>query len=238
MSNMDRYTRAGIIFLVFGCSFGVFSHWILQDVTFTSIGLASIILGATALLVPSRAVPGEGVRALVEAAAVNIEAILEEFDASRHGVYLPPRDERVYCFIPLGNEDFDGSSIMRAPIRVVTRFSGVDGLILFPPGGEVIRLAELGVEAGLEDSLVYILVDYLELVESVRSVVRGDRVVVEFNQPRLDTSFNRFQDCLGSLSSSVSGCVLASVLGKPVMYMGEERALDVVKASFRILDVD
>ncbi len=234
MSKMDRYSRSGIIFLVFGGSFAAFSYLVLQDVTFTSIGLASLILGATAILVPSRAVPGESVRALVEAAAVNIEAILEEFDANKHCVYLPPRHERVYCFIPLSDGDFDGTLLKRAPIRVVTRVSGVDGLMLFPPGGEVVRLVGLGEESGLEDSLVFVLVDYMELVESVRAVVRGDRIVVEFNRPRLETGFNRFNECMGSLASSVAGCVLAWVFKGPVHYLGEERSDDLITSSYRV----
>jgi len=83
--------------------------------------------------------------------------------------------------------------------------------------------------------LVFVLVDYLELVEGVRAVVSGDRVVVELNKPRVDTEYSRFKNCLGSVPSSVAGCVLAWVLGAPVVYVGEERLVDRVTASFRVL---
>jgi hypothetical protein len=225
------------VLIVFGAPFAAFSYWVLNDVTFTSIGLASLILGATALLVPSRAVPGESVRALVEAAAVNVEALLEEFDASRRGYYLPPREGRVYCFVPLG-DGFDERNLLRfdrVPLRIVNSVSGVMGLSVFPPGSEAVRLAGLGEESGVEDALVFVLVDYLEFVESVRAVVSGDRIVVELNKPRVDTGFNRFKQCLGSLPSSVSGCVLAWVLDAPVVFVGEEENGDRVTASYRVL---
>ena len=239
MSSVDRYTRAGVVLLVFGGPFAAFSYWVLNDVTFTSIGLASLILGATALLVPSRAVPGESVRALVEAAAVNVEALLEEFDADGRAVYLPPRDGRVYCFVPIGEGFLEAglAGFDRVPLRVVTRVGGVDGLCVFPPGGEVVRLAGLGEESGVEDALVYVLVDYLEAVESVRAVETGDRVVVELSRPRVDTGFDRFRMCLGSVPVSVAGCVLAWVLGEPVLFLGEERDGDRVTASFRVVTV-
>jgi len=230
----DRYTRAGVVLLVFGAPFAVFSYWVLGDVTFTSVGLACVILGATAVLVPSRAVPGESVRALVEASAVNVEAVLEEFDAVGKAVYLAPRGDRVYCFVPLRDEVVQGG-FDRVPVRVISRVGGVDGLFVFPPGGEVVRLAGLGEESGVEDALVYVLVDYVELVEGVRAVETGDRVVVELVRPRVDTEYTRYKQCLGSLSSSVAGCVLAWVYDVSVVYLGEETVDDRVTASFRVL---
>lgn len=239
MSSLDRYTRAGVVLLVFGGPFAAFSYWVLNDVTFTSVGLASLILGATALLVPSRAVPGESVRALVEAAAVNVEALLEEFDVTGRGVYLPPRDGRVYCFVPIGEGFLEAglAGFDRVPLRVVTRVGGVDCLTVFPPGGEVVRLAGLGDEGGVEDALAYVLVDYLEMVEGVRAVEQGDRVVVELRRPRVDTGFARFRMCLGSVPASVAGCVLAWVLGEPVLFVGEEMDGGRVTASFRVVRV-
>jgi hypothetical protein len=237
LSSVDMYTRAGVVLMVFGAPFAAFSYWILGDVTFTSVGLASLIIGATALLVPSRAVPGESVRALVEAAAVNVEALLEEFDAGQRGYYLPPRDGRVYCFVPLA-AGFDERNLQRfdnVPLRVVSSVLGASGVSVFPPGSEVVRLAGLGEESGVEDALVFVLVDYVELVESVRAVVSGDRVVVELVKPRVDTEYARFRQCLGSVPSSVAGCVLAWVLGEPVAFLGEEQVGDKVTASFRII---
>jgi hypothetical protein len=192
-----------------------------------------MIIGVTALLVPSRAVPGESVRALVEVAAINVEALLEEFDAVGKAVYLAPRDDRVYCFVPLSGEVVS-SGFDRVSVRVVSRVGGVDGLFVFPPGGEVVRLAGLGEESGAEDALVYVLVDYVELVEGVRAVETGDRVVVELLRPRVDTEYSRYRECLGSLATSVAGCVLAWVYDASVVYLGEEVTDDKVTASFRV----
>lgn len=237
MSRPDVYTRAGVVLCVFGAPFAAFSYWMLGDVTFTSIGLAALIIGSTALLVPSRAVPGESVRALVEAAAVNVEALLEEFNADHPGYYLPPRGDRVYCYVPL-DDGFDERSLVRLekqPLRLVNNIYGVNGLCVFPPGSEVVRLAGLGEESGVEDALVYVLVDFTELVEGVRAVVNGDRVIVELIKPRVDTEYTRFKKCLGSVPASVAGCVLALVLGGTLAYVGEEAQGDRVTVSYRVV---
>lgn len=234
--NNDPYVRAGIVLAVFGVPFSVYSYMVLGDVTFTALGLASVILGATAVLVPSSPVPVDSVRAMVEGASVNVEALLEEYDATLKAIYMPPVNERVYCFIPLSGElsGWQVESLKDTPVRVVSEFSGVRGLNVFPPGSEVVRLSMLGEESGVEDALSYVLVDFLESVESVKAVRTGDRYVVQLNKIRADTVFPRVRLCLGSSASSVAGCAIAWVLGGPVQFLGEEEMGDTVTASFRL----
>lgn len=239
MGDVDVYTRAGTVLLVFGLLFGAYSYWVLEDVSLTSLGLSSVILGATALLIPSSPVPRDSVRALVEAGAVNVEAVLEEFDAKARGYYLPPRNGRVHCYVPLGT-GFEDHHLKRrdaAPLRVLTEVSGFPGVVVFPPGSEAVRLAGLGEGAGVEDALSYVLVDFMEAVEAVKAVVTGDRVVVELNHVRADTSLSRYHACLGSLPVSTAGCVLAWVTGAPVAYTGERSDGTKVTAGFRVVKV-
>jgi hypothetical protein len=109
--------------------------------------------------------------------------------------------------------------------------------MVFPPGSEVVRLSGLGGEAGLEEALGFVLVDFLEAVHGVKAVRKGEKVIVEINQPIMDTKFPRFVAVLGSLPVSVSGSVLASVLGSPVELMGEESSPGRIRAVFRVLSV-
>lgn len=239
MSLDDPYVRAGVVLTVFGVPFAVFSYLVLNDVTFTALGLASVILGVTAYLVPSSPVPVDSVRAMMEGAFVNVEALLEEYDATSKGVYMPPVNDRVYCFVPLSGElrDWDIQRLKEAPVRVVSEFSGVRGLTVFPPGSDVVRLSQLGEESGVEDALSFVLVDFLELVESVRAVRNGDRYAVRLINVRSDSVYPRVRMCLGSGSTSVAGCVLAWVLGVPVEFLGEDDLGDSLTASFRVAGV-
>ena len=237
MSTRDPYIRAGAVLMAFGVPFAVYSYLVLLDVTFTALGLASVVLGATALLIPSSPVPAGTVRAMVEGASVNVEALLEEYDASSKAYYLPPVDDRVYCFVPLSGDvgGWQLDMVMGAPVRVITEVAGVRGLMVFPPGSEIVRLSLLGEESGLEDALSYVLVDYLEAVESVKAVESGDRVVVQLNRYRVDTDFPRVKLCLGSIPVSTAGCVLAWVTEKPVLFVDEDGSGESTTATFRVM---
>ena len=237
MSARDPYIRAGAVLMVFGVPFALYSYLVLLDVTFTALGLASVVLGATALLIPSSPVPAGTVRAMVEGASVNVEALLEEYDASSRAFYLPPVDGRVYCFVPLSGDvgGWQLDRIMDGPVRVISEVAGGRGLVVFPPGSEIVRLSLLGEESGLEDALSFVLVDYLEAVESVRAVESGDRVVVQLNKFRMDTGFPRVKLCLGSIPVSTAGCVLAWVTGKPVRFVDEDGSGDSTTATFQVM---
>ncbi|MCW4050737.1 MAG: hypothetical protein NWE89_13485 [Candidatus Bathyarchaeota archaeon] len=234
--ELDGYRGAGFVFLVFGVVFGGYTFLVISDPLYVSLGLACVILGATILLVPDNPVPRDSVRALVEGATVNIEALLEELDVQSHAFYLPPREGRVYCYLPL-SEGFDPGNldrVMAAPLRVVTEAGGSRGVFVFPPGSEVVRLSMLMEESGVEDALSYVLVDYLEAVDGLKAVETGGNVVVEITRPLMQTEFPRYNDSMGSLVTSIAGCVVSWVLGKPVEFIGEDVLGDVVTARFRV----
>jgi len=236
--RVDRVAGAGLSLMVFGVVFGAYSYLVVGDSTFTALGLACVVLGSVMVLVPSNPVPLSAVRAMVEGAAVNVEALLEEYEARSQAYYLPPRDGRVYCFVPLEEfSDDDLNGVLRAPIRVLVDAPGVRGLMVFPPGSEVVRIAGVSEEAGLEDALSYVLVDYLEAVNSVKAAEAGDNLIFQFKGPKMETDFPLFASCLGSATVSVAGCVAAWVKGKPVAYLGEDRVGDSVTARFRVVDV-
>jgi len=230
---VDRVAGAGLSLIVFGVVFGGYSYLVVGDSTYTALGLACVVLGAVMVMVPSSPVPLSAVRAMVEGSAVNVEALLEEYEARGKAVYLPPRDRRVYCYVPLGEfSDADLAGVLRSPVRVL---AGSGGLMVFPPGAEVVRLCDLGEEAGLEDALSYVLVDYLEAVDSVKAAEAGDNLVVQVTGPRMETGFPLFAACLGSAVVSVAGCVAAWVKGEPVVFLGEDRVKGSVTARFRVV---
>ena len=233
--DVDRYLALQVGLVVFGLPLAVYSYLILENVPLLALGLACVILGATAILIPSSPVPAHTIRAMVEGSCVNIEALLEEFNARERAVYLPPRDGRVYAFVPLrGNP---GASVAwaasEAPLRVVTEAGGEPGLMVFPPGSEIVRLGLLSPEAGVEEALGHVLVDFLEAVESVRAVREGGRVVVDMKGARVETEFPRYRMVLGSINTSTAGCVLSTVLEVPLLLQDEQVEEGVVRAVFR-----
>jgi hypothetical protein len=235
---LDRYVGLGLIFAVFGVPLAFFSWFVLLNTPLTALGLGCVVLGATLVLVPSSPVPRETVRAMVEGACVGVEAMLEEFDARLPCVYLPPREGRVCAYAPLSmNPGYEGvAAAMRAPLRVLSDAGGGRALMVFPPGSEIVRISGLGEESGIDEALGYVLVDFLEEVEGVKAVREGDRVLVEMVGGRVETGFPRYRMVLGSLPTSVAGCVLSATLGKPVAFMDEEASGKTLSATFRVLE--
>ncbi len=121
-----------------------------------------------------------------------------------------------------------------APLRVLGEVEGQPALMVWPPGSEIVRLSLLGEESGVEEALGYVLVDSLEAAEGVKSVEAGRRFIVSISRPRIRSDFPRFNRCLGSLATSIAGCVLAQVTGKPVALVEELVSGDTVNATFEI----
>ncbi len=107
-------------------------------------------------------------------------------------------------------------------------------MMVFPPGSEVVRLSALEEESGTEDALSYVLVDFLEAAESVKAVEAGQRIIVNITKPRIRSDFPGFNKCLGTLPTSIAGCVLAQVLGKPVGLVEEQATPQQVTATFEV----
>jgi len=232
--RIDRYSALGLGLIIFGVPLAVFSYLVLLSVSFTALGLACVILGATVLFTPTSPVPIATIRAMVEGSCVNIEALLEEFDARERAVYLPPKDGRVFTYVPLvSNPGVSAAwAAMEAPVRVVTRVKGEPSLMVFSPGSEVVRLSLLTSEAGVEEALSHVLVDFLEAVESVKAIKDMGRVVVDMEISRVETEFPRYRMVLGSLPTSIAGCVLSTVLDVPMELVDEQYEKRRIRAVF------
>ena len=203
------------------------------SVPLTALGLSTIILGATLLLVPSNPTPAHHIRAMVEASLVNIEALLEEFDVMGEAVYLP-MDERVSAFIPVEEGMELNVDTERIPVRVLTESHGVPGVMVFPPGSELVRLALLPEDIQVEDALNAVLVDFAEMADSVKVVSEDDQVLVELVSPKVGSGYDRVNQSLGSFAVSVSGCVIADNLGRPVYFLREESVDNKLTGFFRV----
>ena len=236
---LDRYTGLGLLLVEFGVPFALFAYFVLLNTPLSALGLGCLIIGSTLMLIPSSPVPKETVWAMVEGSCLNVEALLEEFDARWRAVYLPPRQGLIYAYAPLSaNPGYEGvSAAMAAPIRVFSDAGGGRALMIFPPGSEVVRIASLEKDSSVDEALSYILVDFLEAVESVKAVRSGDRYILEMSGARVETRFPRFELVLGSLPTSIAGCILASVLGKPVALVNEDLSgRKTTISSFKVFD--
>ena len=231
--DVDQYRAVGFGLVVFGALFAGYAFLMLLSVPLTALGISCVVLGVITVLIPESPIPASNIRSMIKGSCLNIEALLEEFDAEERCVYLPPRDGRVFAYVPLkaGHGLSNVWQAMEAPIRVVTEVGGEPGLMVFLPVSNDM-LSSIGEDSKAEEALSNILVEKLEFLESVKEAESGDKVVVRMSGSRVETDLPRFKKVLGSLPTSIAGCVLAFVFDKPLALIEEEVSGRVITATF------
>lgn len=232
----DQYRYLGIALTVFGYLFTIYSEWILSDVTLTALGISIIILGLTLFFVPSNPIPSHQIRAMLQGSLINIEALLEEFEALGKAIYLTPKNGRCNAFIPIEEKPIHLNPD-KIPNRLLTGTPTEPGLLVFPPGSEIVRLALLPDDIGLEDALNYVLVDILEAANNVKVVFEKEEIAIEITEPRNISDLPRVNHSLGSASVSVAGSTLAHVLDSPMCFVREEISEKKIFAFFNRLSI-
>jgi len=220
--GMNRLTGAGVGLVGFGAVLAPFSYFVLVSVPLTTLGLAFAILGLVMLILPEYLVPHEVVRGMISGSVANIEAVLEEFGATRKAIYLPPREGKVYAYIPLsGNPSYpEFSEIVNAPKRIISNVDGHPGLFIYPPGSDVAALSgvtgeenrEEGmreIEAEVENSISYCIVDFAELASKVRINIEENKIFLAMKNVKIEVEAPRFTRVLGSVPVSLAACVVA-----------------------------
>ena len=232
-----RYFSFGAGIAAFGAVVAYVSYYFLFSVPFAALGIACVILGAATLTLPESPVPSGAVRGVIQASVMNVEAVLEEFDAHEKAVYLPPKDGQSVAFVPLSSNPHlpDYDALASAPRRLVSEAGGVPVLMVVPPGAELVRASELSESSGLEDAIQYILTEVSELCSSAKAVVTGDRLVVEMKGIKVKTEAAKYLVTLGSIQASIAASVAATVLKKGVALVSEDAQGKNSTATFRVM---
>lgn len=219
----DKLLTSGIALAVFGTTFSIFSHLILQIVPLTALGIAIIILGTTIAITTPQPLPKETIQLLINNAIQNIEALLEEFTTIEKAIYIP-KEERTYAYIPLNPAKIDPNQIKRAPNRLIIKVGEHYGLQLIPPATELIKTLNLEAteEANIEDTLRTLLVDLTDLAEGVKTVSKENTIIIEINGIKLEIEAPKYIETLGSLQASITAATIATVLKKPVKILEEK----------------
>lgn len=220
----DNQLTSGIALAVFGTILSLFSHFILQLIPLTALGIAAIILGTTIAITSPRPLPKETIQLLINNTMQNIEALLEEFTTVEKAIYIP-KEEKTYAYIPLNPAEIDTNQIKRAPNRLLVKVGEHYGLQLIPPGTELIKTLNLETleEANIEDTLRTILVDLTDLAEGVKTVFKNHNIIVEINGIKLEIEAQRYIEVLGTLQASIAATTIATILRKPIKIIQEKR---------------
>jgi hypothetical protein len=231
---VDRKTIVGVDFLAVGFIVSGLGYGLAQSVPIAAFGFAVATIGALLLLLVPEAAPRDAYRALLSDSIRNVEIILEESGLRERAYFIQLEDGETRALIPLSTVEAasGGTSISsealreldKAPRRFVIDYHGLRGLMLIPPGAEIVRLAKVEKGADLEESLRTVLVESSDLAGSVVAVEEeGSKVArVQIATPKVTSESPFFNNCLGSPISCIACCVAAVVKGQPVRIADEK----------------
>jgi len=230
---VDRNTVVGTDLLVVGFVVSGLGYVLAQSVPIAAFGFAVATIGALLLLLVPEAVPRDAYRALLSDSIRNVEIILEESGLRERAYFVQLEDGETRALVPLSTVEAaaGGASVSsealreldKAPRRFVIDYHGLRGLMLIPPGAEIVRLAKVERWEDLEEALRTALVEFSDLAGSVAAVEEeGSKVVrVQIGKPKLTSESPYFNNCLGSPLSCIACCVAAVVKGQPVRIVDE-----------------
>ena len=226
---MERNTLVGVDFLLMGFVISALGFFLADSIPIASFGFALAVIGALILLVVPEAVPQDALKALLKDAVRNVEIILEEAGLRNRAYFMQMEDGELRALVPLSTAGSNQSApkpgdLDKEPRRFVVNQNGVRGLLLIPPGNEIVRLAKVEKGADLEEALRMTLVEFSDIARGVLAVEEdGGKVAkIQITKPQLGSDSPYFNDALGTPVSCVAACAAAVVKGVPVR-VREER---------------
>jgi len=225
---MERNTLVGADFLLMGSIIAALGFFLADSVPIASFGFALAVIGALILLIVPEPVPQDALKALLKDAVRNVEIILEESGLRNRAYFMKMEDGEIRALIPLTGNDSKPAATQfaeldKAPRRFIVNLKGMRGLLVIPPGNEMVRLAKVEKGDDLEEALRSTLVEYSDLARGVLAIEEngGKIAKVQITKPQLGSDSPYFNDALGTPVSCVAGCVAAVVRGTPVRIVEE-----------------
>jgi len=244
---VDRNTVIGIGLLIIGFIVSSLGYVHAHNVPVAAFGFAVYIMGAMILLLVPEPVPRDAYQALLNDAIRNVELILEESALREKAYFLQTEDGEIRTFIPTSqpdkNNEAEGLSsstllqIKNAPFGLVADYGDLRGLLLIPPGAQLVKLAGVEKGADLEKALRSVLIEFSDLASSVLALEEGESKImkIEIGKPTVTWESPSFKSCLGSTVSCIAGCVATVVKGQPVRIVDEKFDPALVRLSLKVV---
>jgi len=245
---VERDTLVGLSLLTIGALFTagfviaqrVPGSWLANSVPTAALAVAVGIIGAVILLVVPDSGPRDSHKVMLNDAVRDIEMLLEEFGLRERAYFFEVEPGEVRAFIPIPQASRDGGIIWPASYahsppgketsHLVFIYGSQTGLLLIPPGAQLVKLAAIEKGGDLESSLRVVLVDSSDLASSVLALEEeGSRTMkVKIERPSLGWESQLFAQCFGSAVSCIACCVAAVVKGQAVRIVDEKAEANLV----------
>ena len=220
---IDRSTAFGSALLACGVVVSALGYVGVQSVPIAVFGFSLSIIGALLLLLVPVSAPPDAFKSLLRDSIANIEVVLEESHLRNRAYFVPTSSGEVRAFVPMSDLDV-GANLVDAVngSKFISQVGGVRGLLLVPPGNEIVKLSKVARGDDLEEALRSALVSFSDLAGSVLLVEEEGKVKIQIGGARLSSDLPYFNDALGSPVSCVASCVVSAAKGQPVRMLDEK----------------
>jgi len=225
---VERNTLVGVDFLLMGSIIAALGFFLADSIPIASFGFALAVIGALILLIVPEPVPQDALKALLKDAVRNVEIILEESGLRNRAYFMQMEDGELRAMVPLSSSGSDQrvpnpTELAKSPSRFIIDREETRGLLLIPPGNEIVRLAKVERGADLEEALRLTLVEFSDLARGVLAIEEdgGTLARVQITKPQLSSDSPYFNDSLGTPVSCVAACAVAVAKGVPVRIRDE-----------------
>jgi hypothetical protein len=211
-----RIKELGIILITISIPLSIFSILVLNYMELFYVSLGILIIGLSSISIEEKSLLPYTLRKLIESSILNIEALLEEYDAVGKALYLE-KEGRNIAFIPYKNE-VDYIELAKFINNIPLRVSNDMGLIVFPPFYSIKEKGEMSDESWLNS----ILVEDLNLADNIKILKENNYLTIGIRNPKSHLlNIPRYKKCMGSLETSIALSAISRYYGKPIKFVEE-----------------
>jgi hypothetical protein len=132
------------------------------------------------------------------------------------------KDDKIFAFVPLNN-NFKSELLQmtESPIHLLFKIDSVKGLMICMPLSYVL-LTSINKELKAQEDFIKVLVEQLELLESVKQDELGINIIVKLSRYRIRDNLHKFKKVLGTLLTGITVSIFAFILNKSLVLLDEK----------------
>jgi hypothetical protein len=226
----NNYQTLAKCLALIGILLAVFSYTMLNSTPLTALGISTIIISTISFAIAKGQpkIPPEASAILLQASIENISSIVEELGLKSKAVYLPSSitGDKPKALIPFDSQANLGNKTL--PKRLIVKYGKNPhdvGLLIITPGSTVGSLVEPKPDCSVQDleaSLSQVLLNTVNLADSLRVTMDEKKILVEVTNPRLENSNMWIYQIIGTPIASIIASATAQVLDKQAQIKNEQ----------------
>ena len=233
----QRYQILGITLMLIGILFTQYFYFILKNISLTAFGISIIIISITIIFLADDSPSQEIIKSLIESICDNIETQLNFSDLNERCIYLPPRENKIFVYIPKNQSKTSKSSKNTEISPKATRsMSQTEWITIYLPLSFL--LLNSVKEKSIEEALYEILVDQFKTIKSIKVVESNNKIIVKMIGSKIENSQPKFKQIFGSFNTMISGSIISYFKNKPLVIMQENIVNANITTTFEVIEIN